>query len=360
MIPQISVLLPVYNGGAFLEEAVESVLAQSFRDFELIIVDDCSTDGSRQRLETLKEKDERIRLEFNVTNCGLFANYNRCLSLAQGELIKPFAQDDRLEMDALEKMSQRLKQDPSIALVSCARSIIDAHGNVVDVVRIFDCSRKIKGKDVILYNLIGLTNWIGEPSAVMFRRSSAGTGFDTKYFHFGDVDMWFRVLLSGDYYFVHDLLAAFRRHDSSATSNNLSGLLYAVDALELVNQYEGTLAEFGEPKENSLRRVAEYAALQLDHLVRNQGLTVEKAAAAALKGTRADTADAEELKRVLAAFAELNFTTLRCLTHTLRELSDVRCRAQSDAEYLNNKLQNMSNSTSWKLTAPIRKLLSSP
>ena len=357
--PQISVLLPVYNGGAYLEDAVESVLAQSLSDFELIIVDDLSSDGSREKLEKLQAKDKRIRLELHDVNCGLFANYNRCLALAKCELIKPFAQDDLLAKDALEKMSQALNEDQTIALVSSARNIINGKGEVKEVVRTFDVSRRIKGKDVILYNLIALTNWIGEPSTVMFRRRHAGTGFDTKYFHFGDLDMWFRVLLNGDYYFIDAPLAAFRRHDRSATSNNLNGLLFAVDVLNLVKQYEDVLTEFGEPKEHCLRRVAEYSALQLDHLVRNQDLTVEKSVAAALKGARVGASDEQLVQRVLEGYVELSFNSLRCLTHTLSDLSDVKCRAQSDTEYLNNKLNNMSNSTSWKLTAPIRRLLSS-
>ena len=79
MTPQVSILLPVYNGAKFLEAAVASALAQTFADFEIIVVDDCSTDGSLDLIEQLAEQDRRIKFLRNERNLGLFANYNRCL-----------------------------------------------------------------------------------------------------------------------------------------------------------------------------------------------------------------------------------------------------------------------------------------
>ena len=360
MTPQVSILLPVYNGAKFLEAAVASDLAQTFADFEIIVVDDCSTDGSLDLIEQLAEQDRRIKFLRNERNLGLFANYNRCLEQAVGEYIKPFAQDDILAPGALAKMLEVLSKDKSIALTSCARNIIDADGSVLRTKCTFPQSRRVKGQDAVLYNMLALTNWIGEPSTVMFRKENAGTGFDTTLFHYGDLEMWFKVLLHGDYFFIAEPLAGFRTHAGSATNKNLSGLLFALDIISMSETYGRVLEETGVSDELFKRCIAEYAALQVDELVRNDGLTEKDVIAAARKGARIGvSSDAESISlRMMDAFAGLSFYSLRALTHTLRELSDVQCRLASDKEYLSRRLEHMEKSTSWRLTAPIRKLLS--
>jgi len=356
--PEISILLPVYNGAVFLEAAFESLFAQSFQDFEIIVCDDGSKDESAAIIERMKGRDARVKSFANQKNVGLFANYNCCLKQACGQYIKPFAQDDTLAVHCLESMLDVLKKDQSVSLVTCARNIIDAEGNVVETKRIFAESCLIKGSDVILYNLISLTNWIGEPATAMFRKEHAGTGFDTSFFHLGDAEMWFQLLLKGNYYFIDEVLATFRRHDHNATKNNLAGLLFALDALAIGKKYRHILDDFGESEEHYLLRVAEFAAMQVDHLVRNEGLTAEKAVQAAVKGADINLDDGgERARRVMQSMVELNFISLRALTNTITSLSDVTCRLQSEREYLNKKIENINNSTSWKLTAPLRKLI---
>lgn len=356
----VSILLPVYNGEKYLEEAILSVIGQTFSDFELLVVDDCSTDRSVAIIERLKEKDSRIKFFKNEKNQGLFANYNRCIEYACGRFVKPFAQDDILAPTALEKMIALMEKDASLALVSSACKIVDGQGKVSRTRSTFPDSRKIKGKDVVLYNLLAITNWIGEPSTVMYRKELSGTGFDTRLFHYGDLDMWFRVLFHGDYYFINEPLASFRRHSGSATNKNLDGLLFALDAVVLAKTYAEILREIGVSDELYMRCVAEYAALQVDELVRTNGLTVQEVIDSARKGSRIGLSGDDNLiaSQLMDAFVELSFYTLRSLTLTLRDLSDVQCRLQSDKEYLSRRLDHMEKSTSWRLTAPIRKLLS--
>lgn len=359
MSPEISVLLPVYNGAQYLEAAVDSALAQSYTDFELLIVDDCSTDESPAIIEKLKVRDERIKVFTNETNQGLFANYNRCLEKAQGRYIKPFAQDDLFRPDAFEKMRNALETDKSIALVSCARNIIDSSADVVETKSVFDAERKVKGHDVILYNLILLSNWIGEPSTVMFRKEFAGTGFDTRFFHYGDVDMWFNVLLNGDFYFLHEPLASFRRHEGSATDKNLSGLLFALDAVLMGKKYKDIITGLGESEEHYLFRVAETAALHVDHLVRTQGLTAQECMIAAAKGARLGVAKdkAKTASQMMSAFVELSFVMARGLTNALAKLSAAEYKARADQDYLNLQMENIRSSASWRITAPLRRLM---
>lgn len=357
MSPEVSILLPVYNGSAFLESAIDSVLDQTLADFELIVVDDCSSDDSVSIVKRKCKQDSRIRFVRNKKNIGLFANYNRCLKEARASLIKPFAQDDRLHTDCLARMSEILRNDPEVKLVSCARRIIDGNGETVESSSAFPCHRKIVGKDVILYNLIVLSNWIGEPSAVMFRADNCRSVFDINLFHYGDVDMWFQVLAGGHYYFLAEELADFRRHGGSATKVNLSGLLFALDLIRLGKKYRGALDEFGETVEHYQLRVAEYAAMELDYLINTDGLNLERVLESALKGANIGLLDDVERQRIFLAFVELNMVMMRSLTHTLKNLSDMEHRTDAERADLTRRLENIENSSSWQMTAPIREIV---
>src|SRR4051812_47939904 len=99
--PQISVILPVYNGGAYLVQSVQSVLSQEMTDFELLIVDDCSSDGSLGYLQSIDDK--RVRLYNNETNKGLFYNLNFLINKSHSPLIKLWSQDDIMYPNCLER-----------------------------------------------------------------------------------------------------------------------------------------------------------------------------------------------------------------------------------------------------------------
>ena len=85
--PKVTVCLPTYNSGEFLRYAIDSILEQTFTDFELIISDDCSTDNTPEIIRSYLEKDSRIQYLQNSHNLGLFPNWNRCLESASGEYI---------------------------------------------------------------------------------------------------------------------------------------------------------------------------------------------------------------------------------------------------------------------------------
>src|ERR1039458_5233071 len=94
--PRVSVLTPTFNYARYLPEAIESVLQQDFRDFELLIADDASTDGSAEIIHRYAAKDERIRFKIHSKNLGMVSNWNWCLSDARGEYVKFLFGDDRL------------------------------------------------------------------------------------------------------------------------------------------------------------------------------------------------------------------------------------------------------------------------
>src|SRR5438128_638658 len=112
MSPPVSVLLPVYNGASYLPYAIESVLAQSYSDFELLISDDSSDDASPEIIDCYARLDRRISHWRNQSRLGLFANYNQCLKRASAKFIKPFAQDDVLDPAMLKETVGVLESHP--------------------------------------------------------------------------------------------------------------------------------------------------------------------------------------------------------------------------------------------------------
>jgi glycosyltransferase involved in cell wall biosynthesis len=125
--PAISVLMPVYNAGRFLAPAVESVLAQTFSDFELIAIDDGSTDDSGKMLAELGARDPRVRV-FGQENRGIVATLNRALELARAPLVARMDGDDLSRPDRFAKQIACLRRHPEIAAVSGAIDYIDAGG----------------------------------------------------------------------------------------------------------------------------------------------------------------------------------------------------------------------------------------
>ncbi|BAY48508.1 glycosyl transferase family protein [Scytonema sp. HK-05] len=126
--PRLSIGLPVYNGEKFIKEAIDSLLAQTFEDFELIISDNASTDKTEEICRAYAAKDQRIRYYRNQKNIGCAPNFNRVFKLSSGEYFKWVAHDDLHAPDFLTKCIEVLDQDPSIILCHSKVYFIDEHG----------------------------------------------------------------------------------------------------------------------------------------------------------------------------------------------------------------------------------------
>ena len=138
LTPRVSVCIPAYNNAHFLAEAIESVLNQTFEQFELLIIDDCSTDATREIADAYAANDDRIVFHANSVNLGMVANWNACLQQSRGEYIKYLFGDDLLASpDALLNMVTVLDGDPAVSLVASARNLIDEHSAKVGTVSSF-------------------------------------------------------------------------------------------------------------------------------------------------------------------------------------------------------------------------------
>jgi glycosyltransferase involved in cell wall biosynthesis len=129
--PEISIIMPVYNTEKYVGQAIESVLSQSFKDFEFIIIDDCSTDTSYQICEQYAKKDTRIRLYRNNENKGISYTRNALIDLSQGRYIAIQDSDDISSMDRLHICYGFLEKNPNYAVVSGSNIIIDATWKII-------------------------------------------------------------------------------------------------------------------------------------------------------------------------------------------------------------------------------------
>jgi glycosyltransferase involved in cell wall biosynthesis len=129
--PRVSIGLPVFNGEKYLKAALDSILAQTFIDFELIISDNASTDNTQRICQEYAGKDSRIRYFRNITNLGAPMNYNRTVMLSRGEYFKWAAADDVHAPDYLKKCIEVLDNDDSIVLCHSRTARINEQGVVV-------------------------------------------------------------------------------------------------------------------------------------------------------------------------------------------------------------------------------------
>ena len=128
MSPRVTIGLPVYNGEDFLAEAIDSILDQTFVDFELVISDNGSTDSTERICKEFASRDDRIRYVRTSTNRGGSWNFHRVLELADGEYFRWAAHDDTIRPSYLERCVKVLDDDPSVVLCHTSVEIIDANG----------------------------------------------------------------------------------------------------------------------------------------------------------------------------------------------------------------------------------------
>lgn len=242
--PRVSVCIPTYKGTATIGPAIASVLAQSFADFELLVIDDGSPDATPEVVGAFQ--DARLRYLRNAVNLGPEGNWNRCLTEARGVYFKLLPHDDLLHPDCLARQVAVLDADLGIevALVFSARDVLDASGRKV-AQRGYPGARRgrLRAAGVRRQCVRRGTNLLGEPGAVMFRRALADCvgAFDAREPYVIDLDYWFRLLAHGDAYYMPEPLASFRV--SRSQWSFALGQQQSEDFLRCVARHSATWAE---------------------------------------------------------------------------------------------------------------------
>lgn len=201
----VTVLMTVYNGMPYLREAMDSILGQTYKDFEFLIINDCSTDNSREII--LSYADPRIRLIDNDQNLKQTRSLNKGLELAQTELIARMDQDDISHPQRLEKQVTFMQENKDVAVVGNNIRIIDQRGKVVDYV-----IRPQQDLAIRWYQLFACP--LAHPT-IMLRKSVIWNklgGYDPSYILNQDWELWSRITPEYKLANLPDLLLDYRCH----------------------------------------------------------------------------------------------------------------------------------------------------
>lgn len=227
-MPKVSVIIPNYNHARFLPQRIESVLSQTLSDIEVILLDDASTDNSRDVMSRYLD-DPRLRLLVNERNSGTtFRQWNKGMREASGEYLWIAESDDYADPRFLEILVTRLDENPEVGLAYCQSVMVDEDNNIGSIVELTDpdvleldaerwardfiADGRQECRDYLLHR-----NTIANASAVVFRRSVAEqVGFADETFGIGgDWLFWVEILLRSDIAFVAQPLNYFRQHGNT-------------------------------------------------------------------------------------------------------------------------------------------------
>ena len=218
--PRLSVCLPTYNGEAYVAEAVRSVLEQSSTDFELVVVDDGSSDRTLDILQTFDEP--RLRIYQNPQRRGIPGNWNVAVGLARGEYVCVFHQDDVMLADNLARKLALFDADPSLSLVhSRAEAVVETGAPE----RVAEWREKaetdfVEDGEAYFRKLLLYGVCICAPTVIVRREQlAAAGGFNETLGYACDYEMWMKLCLEGRVGFLHDSLVRYRWHADNASHN---------------------------------------------------------------------------------------------------------------------------------------------
>ena len=246
--PLVSICIPTFNAARWIRECLTSALAQSYQPVEVLVVDDASTDGTVELVQSLK--DERTRVIVNELNLGMVNNWNKCIERARGRFIKFLLHDDILYPTCIEQMMRLILDHENLGLVFSPRDVIvesdpgeratqvwlenfrllhtrfDSIGTINSGRELFDqyLRKRFRG------------NWIGEPSSVLVRKecfSRLGL-FNQNLYQVCDIEMWLRIMFFYDIGFLPEKLSAFRLHPDSMSASNIKSKRNCLDQLQLL------------------------------------------------------------------------------------------------------------------------------
>lgn len=220
----VSVVMPVYNSQDFLPEATESILSQTFRDFEFIIVDDCSTDNSAAIALDYQKRDARIRIYHHEQNIGIVGARNTGLELAQGKYIAWMDSDDVSIPERIEKQFLFMESHPEVGITSANAIMIDGKGNFLSDIQ-------MPQTHILITWAFCFYDPIINP-AVMANRElciQAGGYRDlakgkTEYFP-EDYDLWIRLSNQTRFHNFSETLLKLRKHGKNITNTRLQSTL---------------------------------------------------------------------------------------------------------------------------------------
>ncbi len=231
MVQLISIVLPVYNGEQFIKQAIESVLRQTYKSFELIIVNDCSTDKTLEIITEFSEKDERIKIINNQTNKKLPASLNLGHEKAKGNFVTWTSDDNILLPNFLDSFIKVINNKQADVVYS-NYEVVDEAENL----------KRIHKAGQIEHILFG--NKIGASFLYKKQVYDSLKGYNESLFLLEDYDFWLRASMKYKFHYLDEILYKYRVHGESLTSNII------LDPLIKEKHEKGVLKMFNEISSN--------------------------------------------------------------------------------------------------------------
>ena len=235
MKPDISVIMSVYNGETYLAEAVESVINQTFKNWELVIINDCSSDATSEILADFSLKDERIKVHTNEVNLKLPTSLNKAISLCEGKYIARMDADDICLPDRLEKQFKFMEENSDVALSSC-RFLTVKNGVYASGGAGGRCDFKA------LKSMLLVANPILHPGVIAKAEVMKRFNYDTTLTCTEDLELWTRMVMENQkIQILPECLLIYRLHDKQITSTTLER--QHTEVLKIQQKYYETLLE---------------------------------------------------------------------------------------------------------------------
>lgn len=221
MRKKVTVIMPVYNAEKYLGEAIDSILKQDFKDFELLIINDGSTDSSLKIVNSFAKEDSRIKVVSNEGNKGLPYTRNRGLELATGEYIALMDADDISYKDRLDKQVKFLDNNKDVMVVASMFDFLEDN-NIRKVKSLKQSNDKEYKNKIINYKLMFYNPILN--STAMFRKESIdklGIKYKKDCFVAQDYDFWVECIGKGSIYILEDCLLAYRQGHENITKKSI-------------------------------------------------------------------------------------------------------------------------------------------
>ncbi|VYU41755.1 Chondroitin synthase [Clostridium tertium] len=264
-LPLVSILIPAYNRPEYLEIALQSAINQTYKNIEIIICDDSTTNDVENMIQGYLNRYENIRYYRNKKNLGQFDNDIKLFELANGEYINYLMDDDVFEKTKIEKMMRYYLQDINneIKLVTSYRQLIDENGLLLEDEEINKClfeeDTVINGKGLGDFVIKLNYNCIGEPTTVLFRKADLTEKFGTfdgrKYGCNVDIATWLTLLSKGKAVYISEPLSYFRIHSGQQLQSIKMKILGSIDyGYEILSGYKNGFLQ----KKEDLRKAIKY------------------------------------------------------------------------------------------------------
>ncbi|MBJ2126446.1 glycosyltransferase [Flavobacterium sp. IB48] len=205
--PLVTVVLPCYNAELYVEEAVRSIINQTYSNLEILLLDDCSTDGTSSILSMLAEEDKRVRIIRNEENLKLIKTLNKGIDEAKGSFIARMDADDISLPERIEKQIDYMISHPEVDLCGTNYSIIDGEGNEIQRKVIIPLNSEEIARALLF------TCPIGHPTVLFRKEKIQNLGkYDEKMINIEDYELWLRISLNGQIVNLPEPLLKYRWH----------------------------------------------------------------------------------------------------------------------------------------------------